>query len=416
MKAAILSIGSELLSGQIINRNAPWLSARLFELGIDTVFQMTVDDRTEAITEALDIARAKGDLILCTGGLGPTSDDVTREAVAGWLGKPLVYNAAAWEHIEKIFAQFGTQPPETNKRQCYFPAESTILENPAGTAHGFCHLAPDGSLYVLPGPPKEIEALWSAHVHRLLLQCLSQGRSETTGIKAHRSWRTIGRGESHVAEIVEKVLRDLVAQQAVEIAYRAHAPFIETKIRYEKSLEHQVSVSLDELTLALGPWLYEKDGENWIETLANEIMSQRRYVEIYDFWSGGQVQTSLEPFLFRGVRRGHGPQLMIQSFWNSPAELETFLSSLTEASLHDSVLVLVLLPGEATMSDGRHQTRAKDDASDAWRVSVIEQGQLLGESRSLPYQLKVPRERQDLAVAYLAIKYWAQALHSKMSS
>lgn len=394
MKAAIVSIGSELLSGQILNRNAPWLSAKLFELGIDTVFQMTVDDQMDQIIECLRLARSKGALIFCTGGLGPTSDDLTREAVAQWLGKPLRYESSAWEHIEKIFSQFGTTPPESNKRQCYFPEESEILTNTAGTAHGFCFRSKEVEIFVLPGPPQEIEAIWRSHLREILSQ-----NQTTEAKKLFHSWRTIGKGESHISEIVEGVCHHLLGQNLVEIAYRAHAPYIETKIRFLIKHEPLVKESLDELTKALNPWLYEKEEENWTKTLG-EMLSKNldSPIEIHDFWSSGQIQTALQPYLSRfSGPRAHS--LRIYSTWAVELDQKDFFGNLVEKNRTDGVVSLALCQGQGMK-----------DEKEYWMVALIKNGAIQGQSFPLPYQLRVPRERQELAVAYLAIRFWAQNL------
>jgi nicotinamide-nucleotide amidase len=398
MKAAILSIGSELLSGQIINRNAPWLSAKLFELGIDTVFQMTVDDRIDQISEALDLARSKGALIFCTGGLGPTSDDLTREAVALWLKRPLSYHSSAWDHIEKIFFQFGTTPPETNKKQCYFPQDSEILTNSAGTAHGFCFRSPEIQLFVLPGPPHEIETIWRNHLHGMLSQDQMSPSS-----KRIFSWRTIGKGESHIAELVESVCQKSLSKNIIEIAYRAHAPYIETKIRFEKKDETSLRDSMDELTQVLSPWVYEKQDENWIKSLS-ELLTQVLScpLEIHDFWSGGQIQAALLPYFTRLSKHPRNYPLMIQSNWEVECDRKIFFEYQLEKNQRDGIVSLVLC-----------QADEEQNGQDSWMVVIIKDGNIDKKVFPHPYQLKVSRERQELAVAYLAIKFWAQNLVAK---
>ena len=136
MRAEIISIGDELTSGQRLDTNSQWLSQRLGELGIPVVFHTTVADDLDANIEVFRTAIGRADIVVSTGGLGPTADDLTRDAIAAAAGVELVEDAAAMEHIKNLFARRKREMPERNKLQALFPRGSQVIPNPEGTAPG----------------------------------------------------------------------------------------------------------------------------------------------------------------------------------------------------------------------------------------------------------------------------------------
>jgi len=136
MRAEVISIGDELTSGQRLDTNCQWLSLRLAELGVETAFHTTVADDLDANIEVFRHALARADVVVATGGLGPTADDLTREVLARSVGQELVLYPDALAHVEGLFAKRGRPMPERNKVQAYFPASSRVIPNPQGTAPG----------------------------------------------------------------------------------------------------------------------------------------------------------------------------------------------------------------------------------------------------------------------------------------
>ncbi len=391
---AVISIGSELLSGQIINRNAPWISSQLFEMGVDTVFQMTVDDKIQDIVDALELASRKSSLIFCTGGLGPTSDDLTRKAVSLWLQDPLVYNQESWDHITRIFEAFQLTAPEANKQQCFFPSQAKILFNRAGTANAFASISSQRALVVLPGPPNEIEAIWQDHLKTLLLKMLDQ-----TPKKSFYSWRTIGKGESHIAEIVESICKPLVETGSIDLAYRAHAPFIETKIRFDKSRDEMIQPFLSKLSAALAPWLYESGDNNWCRDFA-QFLQGRAQVCFYDLATSGQIQTLLVPWL---------KQIQKDSPEKSPGPLLFFFNGI---NLNSQTPLPQLAPNAP---DAIHFSVKMSEGDTMWEVRSWDGSNTYHKSYPIPFKTaatsarggQAPRpDRNGLAIASLAMKAW----------
>lgn len=175
MVAEIISVGTELLLGNIVNTNAQFLSGRLAELGFDLYFQTVVGDNTDHLKEALDNAYRHADLVIMTGGLGPTKDDLTKEMLAAYFGKTLEFHEDAFEHVVKQVHAFGaTEITENHRKQAMLPTDSIILENQNGTAPG-CIMENEGKIVVLlPGPPREMQPMFELAVEKYLYKLVSK--------------------------------------------------------------------------------------------------------------------------------------------------------------------------------------------------------------------------------------------------
>lgn len=387
--AAILAVGSELLSGQVTNRNAAWLSAKLQDLGIPVTRHLVVDDVEQEILDGLDTAAAAASILFVTGGLGPTSDDLTRQVIARWVGEELVYDPDSWDHITNLFARMSRTVPEANRQQCFFPQSAKVLTNNAGTANGFVLSGKGREIWVLPGPPIEIETIWKEHVDALL-----QNRVPLAERKRLRMWRTIGRGESHLAEIIEP----LVQGQGVEVAYRAHAPFVELKLRFPEATADKYTPLCDRITTTLTPWLFESDGQNVAQELASKLAGYRT-VDIYDGVSQGNLSE-----LLAGPIRETLPGTTSLSFvtaWErheSPRQaLEQWLASETNA---DMALGL-----------------AGFDAEGRWAIGIRLHGEKSVVERPSPYKWNAGealRARNLKAIASLAAKAWLTLLSGSL--
>ncbi|MCP4708091.1 MAG: competence/damage-inducible protein A, partial [Planctomycetes bacterium] len=160
MNAVILSIGDELVLGQTVDTNAAWLSEALAELGIVVSEHVTVADSIDAIMKQLQRCGAEADVIIATGGLGPTTDDLTRLALAQLLGKPLQLHEPSFEQIKKFFEQRRREMPQTNRIQAMFPVGCEVLENKLGTAPGIQGQVEQALAFFLPGVPSEMKEMY----------------------------------------------------------------------------------------------------------------------------------------------------------------------------------------------------------------------------------------------------------------
>jgi nicotinamide-nucleotide amidase len=136
VQAEILSVGTEILLGDIVNTNAAYLARELAALGVNCFYQTSVGDNASRLRHALDIAFSRADLVVTTGGLGPTQDDLTKETVASYLGVPLVFHEPSWEHIKAIMATRGREPQASQRREAMMPVGARVLSNGNGTANG----------------------------------------------------------------------------------------------------------------------------------------------------------------------------------------------------------------------------------------------------------------------------------------
>jgi nicotinamide-nucleotide amidase len=206
MKACILSVGDELVLGQTVDSNSAWLSQQLAAIGVSVIAHHTVGDVQSDIEAAIRLASRGADVILISGGIGPTDDDLTRQALAAVVGQPLELNQPWLEHIQAYFARIGRVMPQTNQIQAMIPRGAQLLWNHNGTAAGIsAAVTGDGAcparVYVMPGVPKEMKAMFTASV----LPDLSGGNGD--GIILQKTIHTFGAGESTVAEMLGDLMK-----------------------------------------------------------------------------------------------------------------------------------------------------------------------------------------------------------------
>jgi nicotinamide-nucleotide amidase len=164
MKVEILSTGTELLRGKNVDSNAAWLAQQLGRAGLEVSYHQTVDDHFGRLVDAFKLAASRADLILLTGGLGPTEDDYTRTVAEEAFHRRLVYRPEIWKEIQERFRKHGTRMAAINKRQAFVPEGSTVLPNPNGTAPGFLMRVSDVVFVAMPGPPREMQPMFLDHV------------------------------------------------------------------------------------------------------------------------------------------------------------------------------------------------------------------------------------------------------------
>ncbi len=207
MRAEIISIGDELTSGERLDTNTQWLAKQLTDVGIEVMFHSTVGDDMAANVDVFRAAIARADVVVSSGGLGPTADDLTRDALAEAMEVELVRDEAAVEHIRQLFASRGRPMPDRNERQAYFPAGTVPIHNPHGTAPGIhaevrrasgavCHV------FALPGVPAEMHEMYTASVAPAIVE-LEGGRRVTR----HRSIKIFGPGESQLEAMLPDLIR-----------------------------------------------------------------------------------------------------------------------------------------------------------------------------------------------------------------
>jgi nicotinamide-nucleotide amidase len=202
MRAEIIAVGSELLSFGRPETNSLHISSRLKTLGIDVLRKVAVGDRPEEITESLSLALKHSDVVAITGGLGPTNDDITREVVAGFLGKELREDEAILEDLGRRYERFGLKLTPNNRKQALVPDGAEVLRNPHGTAPGLCLKSGDKLIFLLPGPPRELIPMVENHV----LPIIRQQKAITP--VPFRQLKVGGEAESRVDAKVESIYKE----------------------------------------------------------------------------------------------------------------------------------------------------------------------------------------------------------------
>ncbi|MGH4122777.1 MAG: competence/damage-inducible protein A [Clostridium sp.] len=199
MRAEILAVGTEILLGDIINTNAQYIAKRLADLGIAVYHQSVVGDNPERLLEAYRLAFSRADLVITTGGLGPTKDDLTKEVAFEYFGKKSVVHEASMKIIEGYFKEMNKPMAKSNVKQAYFPVDAVILPNNNGTAPG-CIIEENGKIVaLLPGPPREMKPMFEEAVVPYL-------EKFQQGVLVSKVLRVIGVGESSAEEMIEDIL------------------------------------------------------------------------------------------------------------------------------------------------------------------------------------------------------------------
>lgn len=253
MTAAILAIGTELTRGELLNSNATWLAEALTAIGFTVAELACVDDDRSRIEAVLRRLGAEHEVLVCTGGLGPTTDDLTTECVARVLGVPLVRDAAALEAIRERLSRFGRKLAPSNEKQADFPEGARVLPNPNGTAPGFSVVLGRARAFFMPGVPHEMRAMFDDHVAPVIRPLVREPHFQVR-------LRTYGKPESEVNDL----LAGIEAAHDVVIGYRAMSPEIEVKVlayaptsaeaeaKARKAAE-EVRARLGEIVFAEGP-------------------------------------------------------------------------------------------------------------------------------------------------------------------
>ena len=290
MHAEIVMIGTELLLGEIVDTNANRFAKALCDIGLDLYYKTTVGDNEARITEVLDLALDRSDVIITSGGIGPTVDDVTRQAVANATGRKLIYSLDLEAQIAARFRSFGRKMADNNKRQAYIPEGALPLSNPAGTAP--CFLCEDirgrGIVISLPGVPRELEYMLRKKVIPLLVERM--GGAKVTKI---RILRTCAVGESNV----DRVIGDLMTTKNPTIGLAAHAGQSDVRITAKADTETEADTLIApleaEVRRRLGVAIYGVEKETVPEVIGGLLLKKKLQLGLVDTLTGGLLARNL---------------------------------------------------------------------------------------------------------------------------
>lgn len=332
MKTAILSVGTEILFGQIVNTNTVYLSQQMNMLGFDVMYHYTVGDNPKRVEEMIDLAFQDCDLILTTGGLGPTQDDLTKEVACKALDDTLVMMDDVLEEITKYFKTLGRKMTENNKKQAIMPSRATVFHNDAGTAPGFA-LEKDGKYIIcMPGPPREMKRMFQKSVVPFL-------QSMIDGALYYRQIRFFGIGES----MLETQLLDLIDNQT-DPTLATYAKEGECSLRIaskratEEEAEHAVDEMLEMVKERVGHYIYSCDDEELAQVVADRLMEQGLTLSSAESCTGGMFASTMTdiPGISQCFDRGlvtYSNQAKMEELGVSAGTLEKFGAVSEETAL-----------------------------------------------------------------------------------
>lgn len=284
-RAAILSTGDEITTGKVVDTNSNYIADKLIEAGLEVASIVTVGDVAERIVWAWEQAMVHADVIISTGGIGPTADDLTTELVAKVAGVELVFSEEVAENIRRIFASLNRTMPENNLKQAQFPAGATIISNHLGTAPGY-RLAletPRGRkhLIVLPGVPREMKPMMEESVMPWIGEMRGGGDVFLT-----RTFQTFGISESGLDELVSGV----IAEDEGKLAFRANFPQISMRVTVRGKageVERRVEGLARRLREKIGPYVYGEGDVSMEGVVGQFLKEQGKTVGFAEACSGG---------------------------------------------------------------------------------------------------------------------------------
>jgi molybdenum cofactor synthesis domain-containing protein len=282
--ASILAVGTEITDGQIINSNAQWLSQKLQDLNIDVSLHLGAPDTPELIEKTLELATAHTDLIFVCGGLGPTSDDLTRNVISDYLQLPLELSASAWSEVQEKLQSRNVIVREAHQQQCLFPKTAKVLANTAGIAPGFYVQKQNKHFWVLPGPPHEIESIWQNGVEQQLRSQFSQTKHLQLA-----TWLCLGAPESELAHTAETFFSEFTFEK--KLGYRLQVPYVEIKLWHDPKNKDAPS-AISEFTKQLGSF-YVDSSLLLINKRIEQLLKKQTPLLIQDASSSGLLLTRL---------------------------------------------------------------------------------------------------------------------------
>lgn len=335
--AEIITIGTELLLGETIDTNTRYIARSLRDAGVDLYRASTVGDNQERIARIIREGMERAEIIITTGGLGPTVDDPTRGAIALALGVETEFRPELWDQIQERFRRFGRTPTENNRRQAYVPQGALAIENEVGTAPAFICETDHHAIIALPGVPREMEFL----MHGKIMPYLRE-RFDLRELIKSRVLHTSGVGES----TIDARIGDLEEMSNPTVGMAAHAGQVDIRITAKAHSEEQADALIHEieeqLRDRLGDWIYGAD-EDTLEGVVLAAMAEKK-------WRLAAVETSLGgQLLGRLAGKGEsfvGGEIVSPPSDTSPEGLSRSVEKVCLAYRADVCLGVMLIPGE----------------------------------------------------------------------
>ena len=316
MRAEIIAIGDELTSGQRLDTNSQWLAERLLELGVPVAFHTTVGDVLADNVEVFRRAAERADIVVASGGLGPTADDLTRHAIGQVAGVELVRDDAALAHIKALFARRKREMPPANEIQAMFPKGSRVIPNPHGSAPGIDMSIGKSRVFALPGVPAEMKEMWAASVAPAILAHL--GITKTI---CHYRIKCFGVGESDL----EAMLPDLIARQRYPlVGITVSNATITLRITAEGETREAalaaMQPTIDTIHACLGDLVFGYEDDELQDVVVRLLRDRKQSLAVAEWGTAGLVCQWLSETGADDVFRG-GTVMTLKANWHESALL-----------------------------------------------------------------------------------------------
>ena len=295
LRAEVIAIGDEITSGVRLDTNTQWICQRLGEIGIHVAFHSTVGDDLDDNVEVFRIASERADIVVATGGLGPTADDLTRHAISRMAGAELVQDQSVLDHIKNMYSRRGREMPPNNEIQAWFPIGSRIINNPEGTAPGidFGSTHSQGKpfrIFALPGVPVEMKQMWEGSVEPELKTLMGNDF-----VIHHHTIHCFGTGESHV----ETLLPDLIKRgRDPSVGITASAATISLRVSTRgDSVEHcnqKMASTIATIRECLGDFVYGENGIQLEHVVVDLLRKRNQTLAIWDHGLSGAVAKAIQ--------------------------------------------------------------------------------------------------------------------------
>ena len=287
MRAEIITVGTEILLGDILNTNTHYLSNELANMGIDIYYQTTVGDNEERLLNQLNDSLKRSDLIILTGGLGPTQDDITKEVCAKYLNLQMELHKESWNKIVEIYDKMKRIPTENNRKQAYFPVDSIILPNKYGTAPGCIMQKGNKTIIVMPGPPKEMQPMFDNYVKPFLLK-------DNSYVLKSKVLRIIGVGESKIEndllDLIDKQTNPTIATYAKDGECTVR---ITAKGKNIEEVEDLILPVYKEIKNRFKEKVYGEDETTIEDEVAKLLVNNNLKIAVAESCTGGMVSSAL---------------------------------------------------------------------------------------------------------------------------
>lgn len=284
MNAYIIAIGDELLMGQVIDTNSAWMGQQLADIGVDVLEKIVIKDDINTICHTLEQAVQKADIVLISGGLGPTKDDVTKEAIAQFLNVGLEFREDMYAIILNYFNKLQKIPSEAVKNQCYLPVGTTMILNKMGTAPGMEFEFEGSKIIAMPGVPYEMKYIMEHGV-------LPQLKSDDTFEIYHKTIRTYGIGETRIAEKINDI--EIGLRSDVKLAYLPHLGGVRIRLSGINTGATSIAKYIDDQCLAMSEliqeWIYGYDDDDLLTVVVRLLKERNELLALAESCTGGYV-------------------------------------------------------------------------------------------------------------------------------